>query len=175
MVCFGISCKYNMEISLLKQGIRETYLKFINEKLPDFREADGESGKKFYIDALEWEGLEILEDVMSNGEPRTVPNYNMDRLSDQYDQIKPDSKDDKKEYDASLRSTLFFSPESLPDEINNLLNEVLKDSLINKYKSLIKIQQDCHLKILSFRPEIEKLVKNLKLGTELDGKCNLGY
>lgn len=167
--------QYDKEVELLKQEIRKTFFDFITEKLPDFRMADGNSGKIYFLDGIEWEAYEVLSDAMSNLEPRFTPNYSENKLSNMYAQIEPNTENDKTEYDAFLSRTMFSSPEPLPDEINSLLGIVLIEPLKKKYESLIKLEQQGMFQLDAFRIDMKELVKQVNNGVHIKGKCNLGY
>lgn len=164
--------QYNEKVKSLKTNIRQLCLKTIHEKLPNFKQYDGNVGNAFYIDAIEFEAYGVLEDAMHGREPILVPFGDYIKFKDLYDGA---SEDDGGEYNAYLSSTLFSSPKPLPDQIDEILGCVLEDSLKNQYLFLIDLEQKAQNQLNVFRHELTSLVKDLTAGMHIKGKCKLKY
>lgn len=167
--------QYDELVESLKSNIKEICLKTIHEKLPTFQEFKGGNENAYYIDAIVFEAYGVLEDAMQNRHPRTSPNVQFVKNSDFFPEVVPAEGDESGEYHAFLSSTLFFSLEPFPNEINEILGCVLQDSLKEKYRSLIELEQKSKFQLDAFRIDIKSLLKDLNAGKIIDGKCDLGY
>ena len=168
--------EYNKKMELIKQEMKVECLKFIKEKMPNFKESPNESDHVFFLSYIVTEIFNVLNDKLDNKTPtfniieqKVLPSY-------YYDNIELESNDDEIRYHAySSDNLLFSSTTHLPNEMHDIGDCVEFEWFQEKYDKLFPIRQNIEPKLEIFKMYMRRLINDLDHGDDLKGKCRLGY
>ena len=162
----NIQTSFNNKVSEIMKHVESKTKEKLEHEFPNFVESSGYSHSSYSTNNIVRSMFNMLEDVSHDKEPDT--------------HIEPDYFEQEKMWFVRKDGgTIFEGPEikDLDEEkIQNVLGCCFGDEKINKkFLELDEFHKEANNVLKDMKPKLEKLIKFLRGGGMIEGKCELGY